>query len=92
MSGERALFQFLPFGAAAGSTPAETRVSKQGGGPDLPWSERTAPNRVRPRECVGNAREALDRAYAITDKAAIPLLIEALDWLRRALEQMAVEE
>lgn len=58
----------------------------------MPWNEKTAPNRVRPRECVGNARNALDRAYGIRERAAVPLLIEALDWLRRALEQMAPEE
>jgi hypothetical protein len=58
----------------------------------IPWREKTAPNRVRPRECVGNAREALNRAYGHTDRAPIPLLIEALDWMRRALEQMAPEE
>jgi hypothetical protein len=58
----------------------------------LPWNEKTAPTRVRPRECVGNARDALDRCYAIGERAAVPLLIEALDWLRRALEQMAPEE
>ncbi len=56
---------------------------------ELPWNTKTAPDRVRPRECIGNARNALDRAYARTDRAAVPLLIEALDWLRRGLEQMA---
>ncbi len=59
---------------------------------EFPWNEKTAPNRVRPRECVGNARNALDRAYGIKERAAVPLLIEALDWLRRALEQMAPED
>ena len=57
----------------------------------IPWAEKTAPDRVQPRECVGLARDALDRAYGIRERAAVPLLIEALDWLRRALEQMAVE-
>jgi hypothetical protein len=55
----------------------------------LPWNERTAPDRVRPRECIGNARDALNRAYAVKERAAVPLLIEALDWMRRAFEQMA---
>ena len=59
---------------------------------EFPWNEKTAPNRVRPRDCVGNARNALDRAYGIKERAAVPLLIEALDWLRRALEQMAPED
>lgn len=58
----------------------------------IPWRCKTAPNRVRPRECVREARDALNRAYGHTDRAPIPLLIEALDWLRRALEQMAPEE
>src|SRR5690242_4423781 len=55
----------------------------------LPWNDKTAPDRVRPRECVRAARDALDRAYGIKERAAVPLLIEALDWLRRGLEQMA---
>ena len=55
----------------------------------LPWNEKTAPDRVRPRECVRAARDALNRAYLIKERAAVPLLIEALDWLRRALEQMS---
>lgn len=58
----------------------------------IPWAERTAPDRLPPRECVANARDALNRAYGIGDRAAVPLLIEAVDWLRRGLEQMAPEE
>ena len=54
----------------------------------LPWNEKTAPDRVRPRECVRAARDALNKAYGKPDRASIPLLIEAVDWLRRALEQM----
>lgn len=67
----------------------------EGRGPDewiVPWADRTAPNRLPPRECVGNARTALDRAYGLTGPAPYPLLIEAVDWLRRALEQMAPPE
>ena len=58
----------------------------------IPWREKTASDRVRPRECVREARDALNRAYGLTDRAPIPILLEALDWLRRALEQMAPEE
>jgi len=58
----------------------------------LPWNDKTAPNRLSPRGCVGNARDALDVAYGYKDRAAVPLLIEAVDWLRRALEQMAPSE
>lgn len=54
----------------------------------IPWREKTARDRVRPRECVGEARDALNRAYGQQDRAAIPQIIEAVDWLRRALEQM----
>lgn len=44
--------------------------------------------RVPPRECVV-ARDALNKTYSVGQgQAAIPLLIEAVDWLRRALEQM----
>jgi hypothetical protein len=53
-----------------------------------PWNEKTAPNRVRPRECIGNARDALNKAYGHPERAQIPLIIEAVDWLRRGLEQM----
>lgn len=58
----------------------------------IPWNKKTAPNRVRPRECVGEARDALNRAYGKPERAQVGLLIEAVDWLRRALEQMAVSE
>lgn len=54
--------------------------------PWLPGSQ--SPNRVPPRECVGFARDALSDAYGY-EVAALPHLIEAIDWLRRALEQMA---
>lgn len=57
--------------------------------PKLPWDEKTSADRARPRECIRAARDALDRAYGIKERAAVPLLIEALDWLRRGLEQMA---
>lgn len=57
----------------------------------LPWTEKTAPDRLPPRECVGAARDALNRAYGHGDRAAIPLILEAVDWLRRALEQMAAD-
>lgn len=56
---------------------------------DLPWAEKTAAHRLPPRECVKAARDALDRSYGLTDRAPLPLIIEALGWLRRACEQMA---
>lgn len=60
-------------------------------GKTIPWRDPTASYRLPPRLCVLNARDALDRAYGIPDRAAVPLLIEAVDWLRRAMEQMAPE-
>lgn len=57
----------------------------------IPWTEKTAPGRMPPRECVGAARDALNKAYGYDDRAAVPLILEAVDWLRRALEQMASE-
>jgi hypothetical protein len=56
----------------------------------MPWlPSEAARNRVPPRECVAAARKALDKTYGLGQGvAAIPLLIEAVDWLRRALEQM----
>lgn len=61
--------------------------------PEIPWDEKTAPNRVRPKECIGNARDALNRAYG-TDRGAAALIfvIESVDWLRRGLEQMVTDE
>lgn len=59
----------------------------------VPWAEQTAPDRVPPRECIRAARDALNRAYShpgITDgRHAFAFIAEAVDWQRRALEQMA---
>lgn len=55
----------------------------------VPWNEGDATDRIPPRECVGNARDALNKAWGGDAKAAIPLMLEALDWLRRGFEQMA---
>lgn len=57
----------------------------------IPWAEMTASHRLPPRECVGAARDALNRAYGLASVAQVPVLVEAVDWLRRALEQMAPE-
>lgn len=57
----------------------------------IPWDEKPGRGRVRPRECVWNAKDALDKAYRYGE-APIPLLIEAVDWLRRAMEQMVPPE
>lgn len=58
----------------------------------IPWAEKTAPGRLPPRECIRNARDALNSAYGHEDRVSMPLLLEAVDWLRRGLEQMAPEE
>jgi hypothetical protein len=57
-------------------------------GADVPWTEQTAPDRVPPRECIRAARDALNRAYGCSE-APWQLIAEALDWQRRAMEQMA---
>lgn len=61
----------------------------------MPWADKTAPDRLPPRECIANARDALNRAYShpgISDgRHALPFITEAVDWQRRALEQMAQE-
>lgn len=50
------------------------------------------PGRVPPRECVRAARDALTKAYSITDsRQTWPFMLEALDWLRRGVEQIAQE-
>lgn len=51
-----------------------------------------APNRVPPRECIRAARDALNKMYSATDGPLEKLwmfMAEALDWQRRALEQIA---
>ena len=57
----------------------------------IPWYD-AKPNRVPPRECIANARDALNRAYShpgISDgRHALGFIAEAVDWQRRALEQM----
>lgn len=64
--------------------------------PYVPWADATESGRVAPRECIANARDALNRAYShpgITDGGhALPFIAEALDWQRRALEQMVVDD
>lgn len=55
----------------------------------LPWKEKTAEDRISPRECIGCARDALNRAYTYPEALAVNVIIEAVDWLRRGLEQMA---
>jgi hypothetical protein len=48
------------------------------------------PGRVPPRECIRAARDALTRAYGVSDsRMTWPFMLEALDWLRRGLEQIA---
>jgi hypothetical protein len=50
------------------------------------------PGRVPPRECIRAARDALNRAYGVSDsRQTWPFMLEALDWLRRGLEQIAEE-
>ena len=49
-----------------------------------------SPGRVPPRECVAAARDALTKAYGVPDsRMAWPFMLEAIDWLRRGLEQIA---
>lgn len=60
------------------------------------WNKSAEPGRLTPRECIRNARDALNRAYShpgITDAShALVFIAEAVDWQRRALEQMAGED
>lgn len=55
------------------------------------WPE-PGPGRVPPRECLRAARDALSRMYSRSDDPLPKLwmmMAEALDWQRRAFEQMA---
>lgn len=60
---------------------------------DMPWRPGTEEfGRVPPRICVQNARDALNQAYGQSDPArAVHFMVTALDWQRRALEQMIGE-
>jgi len=62
----------------------------------IPWRETTAPDRASPRECIRAARDALNKAYSLDSikhgGQAFTFIAEAVDWQRRALEQMAVGE
>jgi hypothetical protein len=60
---------------------------------ETPWSAGTqAADRVPPRDCIRAARDALSKAYShpgISDgRHALGFIAEAVDWQRRALEQM----
>lgn len=52
--------------------------------------DKRAPGRLSPRECIGAARDALSNAYGCGGTAASwPFIMAALDWQRRAIEQLA---
>lgn len=54
------------------------------------WNESEAPDRLSPRECVRNAQDDLNKAWGSDDYSAAVIFIRGgVDWLRRALEQMA---
>ena len=54
------------------------------------WNDPEGPNRVSPRECVRNAQEEINKAWCSADyNEAVMWLRGGIDWLRRALEQMA---
>jgi hypothetical protein len=48
------------------------------------------PGRVTPRECIRAARDALNKAYGCGgSRECWPFIMEAIDWQRRAVEQLA---
>jgi hypothetical protein len=54
------------------------------------WNEPQGEGRVSPRECVRNAQEELNKAWCTADYTeAVHWIRGSVDWLRRALEQMA---
>lgn len=61
----------------------------------MPWADSDG-TRVPPRDCIRAARDELNKAYShpgVTDaRYAIPFIAAAVDWQRRALEQMADAE
>lgn len=60
------------------------------------WETPVNPDRSSPKECIRAARDALNQAYShpgVTDgQHAIVFIAEAIDWQRRAIEQMLPEE
>lgn len=57
------------------------------------WNEPEGPGRLSPRECIRNAQEEMNRAWCETEYGkAVYWIRGSVDWLRRALEQMAPED
>lgn len=71
---------------AAQSDDGDGGYNATGPAPDR-WNNPDGPGRVSPRECIGNAWAALDQAYG-SSVAPWQFIAEAVDWQRRALEQM----
>lgn len=54
------------------------------------WNNPEASERISPRECVYNAQKEINQAWCSADyNEAVIFLRGGIDWLRRALEQMA---
>lgn len=54
------------------------------------WNESEGADRLPPRECIRNAQEELNKAWSTADYGeAVHWIRGSVDWLRRALEQMA---
>lgn len=54
------------------------------------WNASEGPGRVSPRECVRAAQEQFNLAYSQAEyEGAVIFIRHGVDWLRRALEQMA---
>jgi hypothetical protein len=55
--------------------------------------DKRAPGRLSPRECIGEARDALNKAYGCGGtRECWPFIMAAADWQRRAIEQLAPRE
>lgn len=70
----------------------KTQDSRETEGYNGAWMPGTqGPDRVSPQECIRNARDALNRAYACSI-APWPMIAEAVDWQRLVVEQMLPQD
>lgn len=72
-------------------------LSRKSGNDTLAWNEGRpeypGQHRVAPRECVRVAQEEMAKAWGTADpREAVLWIRSSVDWLRRALEQMAADQ
>ena len=78
---------------AAGHSPCRLGGRPMTGERQMPWRPGSEVfGRIPPRQCVQAARDELNKAFGTSDpERALIFMRSALDWQRRAIEQMVVE-